>query len=93
VENVLNQLKQRQIFKVVPIYVVSAWPLIQIADIAVPALGLPDAVILLLFKAFVNGFPISLIFAWLINFTSIGLVRAEPNSTAYKHQYWGSFLV
>ncbi|MFT7527745.1 MAG: TolB-like protein/Tfp pilus assembly protein PilF [Arenicella sp.] len=80
-ENVLNQLKQRQIFKVATIYVVSAWPLIQIADIAVPALGLPDTVIPLLFKVFVIGFPISLIFAWLINFTSRGLVRAEPNST------------
>ena len=80
-ENLLNQLKQRQIFKVATIYVLSAWPLIQIADIAVPAVGLPASVIPLLFKVFVIGFPISLIFAWLINFTSKGLVRADPNGS------------
>ncbi|MFT5137721.1 MAG: TolB-like protein/tetratricopeptide (TPR) repeat protein [Arenicella sp.] len=80
-ENLLNQLKQRQIFKVATIYVVSAWTLIQIADIAVQAFSLPDTVIPLLFKVFVIGFPISLIFAWLINFTSRGLVRADPSNT------------
>jgi TolB-like protein/Tfp pilus assembly protein PilF len=81
VENFLNQMRQRQIFKVATIYVVSAWTLIQIADIAVQAFSLPDTVIPLLFKVFVIGFPISLIFAWLINFTSRGLVRADPSNT------------
>jgi len=71
----LAQLKQRQVFKVATIYAVSAWPLIQIADLAVPALGLPDSVMTLLLQMFLIGFPLSLIFAWLYNFTSKGIVR------------------
>ena len=76
-EEFLAQLRQRQVFKVATIYAVSAWPLIQIADLAVPALGLPDSVMTLLLKIFIAGFPVSLIFAWLFNFTSRGIVRAE----------------
>ena len=78
-EAFLSQLRQRQVFKVATIYAVSAWPLIQIADLAVPALGLPDSVMTLLLKIFIFGFPVSLIFAWLFNFTSQGIVRAEES--------------
>jgi hypothetical protein len=74
--NFIAQLKHRQVFKVATIYAVSAWPLIQIADLAVPALGLPDSVMTLLLQVFVAGFPVSLGFAWLFNFTSEGIVRA-----------------
>ena len=73
----ISQLKQRQVFKVATIYAVSAWPLIQIADLAVPALGLPDSVMTLLLQIFIAGFPISLAFAWLFNFTNHGIVRAK----------------
>lgn len=79
-EEFLAQLRQRQVFKVATIYAVSAWPLIQIADLAVPALGLPDSVMTLLLKIFIFGFPVSLIFAWLFNFTSRGIIRAEDVS-------------
>jgi TolB-like protein/Tfp pilus assembly protein PilF len=74
--NFIAQLKHRQVFKVATIYAVSAWPLIQIADLAVPALGLPDSVMTLLLQVFVAGFPVTLIFAWLFNFTPDGIVRA-----------------
>ncbi|MFT6270501.1 MAG: TolB-like protein/Tfp pilus assembly protein PilF [Alphaproteobacteria bacterium] len=75
--NFLAQLKHRQVFKVATIYAVSAWPLIQIADLAVPALGLPDSVMTLLLQVFVAGFPVSLGFAWVFNFTPEGIVRAS----------------
>ncbi|NQZ12751.1 MAG: hypothetical protein HRT35_36830, partial [Algicola sp.] len=75
-ENFVNKLKRRQVFKVATIYAVSAWPLIQLADLAVPALGLPDSVLTLLLKIFVAGFPVSLMFAWLFNVTTKGIVRA-----------------
>jgi len=80
-DNLLEKLRQRQIFKVATIYAVSAWPLIQIADLAVPALGLPDSVMTMLLQIFLFGFPVSLIFAWLFNFTPRGIVRVndEPN--------------
>ena len=75
-ENFITQLKQRQVFKVATIYVVAAWPLISIADILAGALGLPESVLQLLLMIFIVGFPISLVFAWLIDFTPQGMVRA-----------------
>ena len=81
-ENLLAQLKRRQIFKVATIYVVTAWPLIQIVDVAAKPLGIPDSLLVLLFKVFVVGFPVSLIFAWLINFTPDGLVLASADQAA-----------
>lgn len=85
-ENILHQLKQRQIFKVATIYAVSAWPLVQIADLAVPALGLPDSVMTLLLQVFVAGFPITLVFAWLFNFTPEGIVRASSDGQSDVNQ-------
>lgn len=76
-DSFLAQLRHRQVFKVATIYAVSAWPLIQVADLAVPALGLPDSVMTLLLQIFLVGFPISLMFAWLFNFTSKGIVRVK----------------
>ena len=82
-ESILKQLKQRQIIKVATIYAISAWPLIQIADLAVPALGLPDTVMVLLLKIFIIGFPISLAIAWIVNFTSEGMMSASED---YREQ-------
>jgi len=82
----VDKLKQRQVFKVATIYAVSAWPLIQIADLAVPALGLPDSVMTLLLQIFITGFPISLVFAWLFNFTSKGIVRANDDAIQGQEQ-------
>ena len=75
------QLKNRQVFKVATIYVVAAWPLIQIIDLAIPALGLPDSVMALVFKVVIIGFPVALIFAWLINFTTRGMVLASVDES------------
>jgi len=76
-ESLVDQLKQRQVLKVATIYAVSAWPLIQIADLAMPALQLPDSVMTLLLQIFIAGFPVSLIFAWFFNFTDNGVVWAR----------------
>jgi TolB-like protein/Tfp pilus assembly protein PilF len=79
-DSFITQLKRRQVFKVATIYAVSAWPLIQLADLSVPALGLPDSVMTLLLKIFIAGFPVCLVFAWLFNFTDKGIVRASANT-------------
>jgi len=80
-DSFVAQLRHRQVFKVATIYAVSAWPLIQIADLAVPALGLPDSVMTVLLQVFLVGFPASLIFSWLYNFTSKGIVRVNKDET------------
>jgi len=79
VKSFSEQLQQRQVYKVATIYAVSAWPLVQIADLSVPALGLPDSFMTLLLAIFILGFPVSLVFAWLFNFTDHGIVWASTD--------------
>ena len=76
------EAKRRQMLQVATIYAVSAWPLIQIADLSVPALGLPDSVMTLLLQIFIAGFPVSLILAWLFNVTERGIVRVGDADNA-----------
>lgn len=76
------EAKRRQMLQVATIYAVSAWPLIQIADLSVPALGLPDSVMTLLLQIFIAGFPVSLILAWLFNVTDKGIVRVDDIEAA-----------
>lgn len=75
-----EKLKNRQVYKVATIYALSVWPLIQIADLAIPSLGLPDSILTLLLQIAIAGFPVSLLFAWFFNFTDDGIVRASSDS-------------
>ena len=38
----IEELKRRNVIKVAGIYVVCAWVLLQVADVVVPAAGLPE---------------------------------------------------
>ena len=59
-----NELKHRNVFRVGAAYILLGWLIIQVADVVVPHLPLPDwttgLVILLVFI----GFPFALLFAW-----------------------------
>ena len=38
----VQELKQRKVFRVGAAYLVAAWLLVQVADVALPAFGAPD---------------------------------------------------
>ena len=82
----IKQLKQRHLFQAATVYAVTAWPAIQIADLAVPALQLPDSVMTQLLVAFAAGFPIALIFAWLFNITTEGVKLASAEGLSKQEQ-------
>ncbi|PIP79965.1 MAG: hypothetical protein COW84_07790 [Gammaproteobacteria bacterium CG22_combo_CG10-13_8_21_14_all_40_8] len=52
----VNELKRRRVFRVATIYVVAAWPLVQIADLLFPPLNVPDKAMAYLLIAFIQGF-------------------------------------
>lgn len=87
---VVSQLKNRHIIQVATVYGVTAWPMLQIADLLVPALGLPDSVMALLLASFVVGFPIVLAFAMLFNVSSHGVVWAGNRGDAEEASTGGS---
>lgn len=68
-----QELKRRNVIRVAAAYIVATWLLLQIVDVLVPMLTLPDWVGRLVFLLLVIGFPIALIFAWAFELTPEGI--------------------
>ncbi|MDX1459993.1 MAG: tetratricopeptide repeat protein [Xanthomonadales bacterium] len=77
-----NELKRRNVFKVAIAYVVSAWLLLQVADVLVPMLELPEWTGKLIFLFLLVGFLPALIFAWAFELTPDGLKRDKDVNPA-----------
>jgi TolB-like protein len=81
-DSLFTKLKRRNVFKVGVVYLVTVWLLLQIADVILGNLGLPDWVFKLLLLILAIGFPLVLIFAWAFELTPEGLQReSDVNST------------
>jgi hypothetical protein len=70
-----NELKRRNVFKVVIAYMVMAWLVLQVADVILNNITAPDWIfhVMLLFVAI--GLPFAIFFAWAFELTSEGIRR------------------
>jgi TolB-like protein/tetratricopeptide (TPR) repeat protein len=75
-----EELKRRNVVRVALLYGAVAWVLIQIVDIVMPRLGIPEWGITLVIVLLGTGFPIALILAWAFELTPEGLKRTEEVS-------------
>ncbi|MGB5544712.1 MAG: hypothetical protein WBO15_15040, partial [Gammaproteobacteria bacterium] len=78
----------RNVFRVAMLYVIASWLILQVADVGVSLLGLPEwigkAVVLFL----AAGFPLVLIFSWIFEITPDGLKREkdlDPGQSIAAH--------
>jgi len=74
----LSELKRRRVYRVAAVYAAVAFVIWQAAEIAVPALGLPDWVLTAVVVATLVGFPIALILGWAFDVTPEGVRVTEP---------------
>jgi len=70
-----NELRRRNVIRVGIAYLVASWLLLQILDVVVPILFLPDWVARFFFLVCAAGFLPALIFAWAFEMTPEGLKR------------------
>ena len=73
----ITELKRRKVFRVVGIYAVVGWLIVQIVDVVNEPLRLPDwfdTVIILLLLA---GLPVAFLLAWVFDITPAGVVRTQ----------------
>jgi TolB-like protein len=70
-----RELQKRNVYKVGAAYSVSAWLLIEIADVILPTFNVPQWVQQALIVVLVLGLPVSLILAWAYELTPQGLKR------------------
>lgn len=79
--NLFDELRRRNVFRVAGVYAVVGWILAQISTTLEESLGLPiwfDAVIV---AVLLLGLPIALIFAWAFELTPEGVVKTESVPT------------
>ncbi len=68
-----SELKRRNVFRVGIAYAVTAWILLQVADLVLENLSAAPIVMKIFMLALAIGFPIALIFAWAFELTPEGL--------------------
>jgi DNA-binding winged helix-turn-helix (wHTH) protein/tetratricopeptide (TPR) repeat protein len=75
-----EELKRRRVFRATGVYLLVAWAILQLADIVVPALGLPEWVVTLVLAILVLCFPLAIVLAWIFDLTPHGLKRSDDES-------------
>ncbi|HSM36376.1 MAG TPA: hypothetical protein VK837_08285 [Longimicrobiales bacterium] len=79
------ELKRRRVFRVMAVYGVVGFVLLQIVDLAVPALLLPEWTYRLVALILLLGLPVAIVLAWALELTPEGVRRtgaAEPGEIA-----------
>jgi TolB-like protein len=74
----LAEARRRRVFRTAGLYVVGAWVLLQVADLALESVGLPDSLLRFFWIAAFAGFPAALIFGWYFDITADGIQRTPP---------------
>ncbi len=81
----LQELKRRKVVRAAVVFAAVSWAVLQVADIVLPALGLPEKMMTGLVVVLVLGFPVTLALAWAFDVTPTGVKRAakaEPAQVA-----------
>jgi len=69
------ELRRRHVFRVAGVYVVSAWVILQVADLAFESFGLPAAGLRFVWFALIACFPLAVFWGWRYDITPKGIVR------------------
>lgn len=81
-----NELKRRNVLRAALAYLAGAWLLIQIVETLFPVFGLSDGAIRAVVIVLAVGFPVTIVLAWVFEWSPQGLVRdnsvVEPSNVA-----------
>jgi hypothetical protein len=73
----IEELKRRNVVRVGIAYIIAAWLLLQLTDVLVELLGLPDMAGKFVVLLLIVGFVPALIFAWAFEMTPDGIKREK----------------
>jgi tetratricopeptide (TPR) repeat protein len=80
--DLLHELRRRRVIRVIGIYLVVAWVVVQVAATTFPVLMLPDWTVRLVLVLFLLGLPVVIALAWLFDITPAGVERTGPAPAA-----------
>ena len=72
-----EELKRRNVVRVAVAYVIVSWLILQLSDVLIPMLTLPEWVGRLVFLLLLIGFPLALFFSWAFELTPGGLKKEK----------------
>lgn len=83
-----SELKRRNVFRVALLYMVACWLVMQVADVGVSLLGLPEWTGRFVFLLLLIGFPLVMVFSWAYEITPEGLKKEKEVSrdTSVTHE-------
>lgn len=73
-----QELKRRNVVRVITVYAASAFVILELVDILAPSLGLPAWTLNLVLIILCIGFIVAIILSWIYDLTSTGLEKTEP---------------
>jgi TolB-like protein len=96
---VFSELRRRRLFNTVALYIVGAWVVLQVTELALPALNIPDIAIRYVWIGAFLLFPLVSLFAWRYDISSGGIRRTAPadaidaDTALQRRDHWiiGSF--
>jgi TolB-like protein/Flp pilus assembly protein TadD len=77
ISNLVQELRNRSVFRTLVAYGVVAWMLLQVADVTFDRLPIPENSMTVLIALVVIGFPVVAVLAWAYELTARGIVRHD----------------
>ena len=75
--SILDQLKERRIFRVAAVYVIVAWGILQVLDVIADPLNLPPWFATAIIVLLGIGFPLALVLGWAFNIDPEGITHTS----------------
>lgn len=75
IREILAELRRRRVFRTAGLYIVAAWVVLQVADLAFESWGFPGTSLRPIWVAALLLFPVALLFGWRYDVTSRGVIR------------------
>ena len=82
--DILREARRRRVFRVAALYIVAAWLLLQIMDLALGSWGLPSSALRYIWIGALIGFPLAIIFGWTYDISDGGIVRTPTAQAGDK---------
>lgn len=76
----LAEARRRRVFRTAGLYIVGAWVVLQVADLALESMQLPGAMLRYFWLIAFLGFPLALVFGWYYDVTAAGIRKTPPAS-------------
>jgi adenylate cyclase len=78
IQKFIAELRRRRVFRVIALYAVAGWIVIEVSSTVLPGLNLPDWAATLVILLVVLGFPLAVGLAWAFDLGPQGIERTSP---------------